>query len=60
MASPAFHIVGNAAQAGATYNVTMLAQAQATHAAKIVARCLRDGIRTMDVRLRRSGIGLPC
>lgn len=46
---PNFHIVGNAAQAGATYNVTMLAQAQATHAAKIVARCLRDGIRTMDV-----------
>jgi cyclohexanone monooxygenase len=46
---PNFHIVGGTAQGTTAFNFTHTLLMQAIHAVDLIARCLRDGVRTMEV-----------
>jgi len=46
---PNFFIVGGTLQGTTAFNFTHILDMQATHATELVARCLRDGVRTMEV-----------
>ena len=46
---PNFHIVGGTAQGTTAFNFTHTLAMQAEHATALIARCLADGIRTMEV-----------
>ena len=46
---PNFHIVGGTAQGTTAFNFTHTLAMQAEHATALIARCLAEGIRTMEV-----------
>lgn len=46
---PNFQIVGTYTQASQSFNYTHVTAYQAAHAAKVIAKCLREGIRTVEV-----------
>lgn len=48
-AFPNFHIVGTIAQASQTINYPQVTSYQTAHAARIVAKCLKENIRTIEV-----------
>jgi len=48
-AFPNFHIVGTYAQASQSFTYSHVTSCQTAHAAKIVARCLAEGVRSFEV-----------
>lgn len=46
---PNFHIVGGTAQGTTAFNFTHTLDMQAAHAVELIARCLSDNVRTMEV-----------
>ena len=52
---PNFHIVGTLAQASQSANYPQVTAFQTKHAARLVAKCLRENIRTMEVTVEAEG-----